>query len=357
MRAILLERVQPTMRLGKTLFANDGRVLLHRGTELSEAYVDHLKGLGYTALYVEDPQTEGIEVPELVTEKTRLTAVAAVKTAFSELREMKGQKLQHDWSGRRTLFNAAHSIVTEVSSSRDLCIQLMELRSSDGYTFAHSVNVCILGMALARKLDVPYNKMVDLAIGLLMHDIGKLLLPESLRDDIARPLTPEEEKAYEIHAEGGFGLLRDMGSTFGAPSKIVALQHHERWDGQGYPRGLKGDQIHEFAQICAIANTYDRLTTSAAYGRRAAPHEALEFIMGAGGTLFRLPLVQAFLEIVAPYPLGTTVKLNTGEIGVVVAIEKGLPQRPVLRLLGDHSGDEFRLTEHHDRVVVGVIDV
>ncbi|MOA70183.1 hypothetical protein D3C78_1988700 [compost metagenome] len=67
--------------------------------------------------------------------------------------------------------------------------------------------------------------------------------------------------------------------------------------------------------------------------------------------------MQAFLEIVAPYPLGTTVKLNTGEIGVVVAIEKGLPQRPALRLIGDYARDEFRLTEHHDRVIVGVIEV
>jgi HD-GYP domain-containing protein (c-di-GMP phosphodiesterase class II) len=356
MRAIMLDRVQPSMRLGKTLFAGDGRVLLHRGTELSDAYLEHLRSLGFTALYVEDPRTEGVEAPELVSDKTRLVAVAAVKTAFAGLKDMQGHKFQHGWSGRRSLYNAASSIVTEVSASKDLCIQLMELRSSDGYTFAHSVNVCILGMALARKLEVPYNKMVDLAIGLLIHDIGKLLLPEELRD-ATRELTSEEAKAYEHHAEAGYGLLKDLGSTFGAPSKIVALQHHERWDGQGYPRGLKGDQIHEFAQICAIANTYDRLTTSAAFGRRAAPHEALEFIMGAGGTLFRLPLVQAFLEIVAPYPLGSTVKLNTGEIGVVVRIEKGLPQRPVLRMLADHSGDEFRLTDHQDRVVVGVVEV
>jgi HD-GYP domain-containing protein (c-di-GMP phosphodiesterase class II) len=356
MRAMMLERVQPSMKLGKTLFANDGRVLLHRGTELSDAYLDHLRSLGYTALYVEDPQTADVEAKEFVSDKTRLMAVAAVRTAFTELKEMKGGKLQQDWTGRRSLYNAANSIVSEVSLSKDLCIQLMELRSADGYTFAHSVNVCILGMALARKLEVPFNKMVDLAIGLLVHDIGKLLLPEALRDDIARPLTPEEEKVYETHAEGGYGLLRDLGSTFGAPSKIVALQHHERWDGEGYPKGLKGTEIHEFAQICAIANTYDRLTTSAAYGRRAAPHEALEFIMGAGGTLFRLELVQAFLEVVAPYPLGTTVRLNTNETGVVVAIEKGMPQRPTLKMMGERYGEEMRLLDHQDRVIVGVVE-
>jgi HD-GYP domain-containing protein (c-di-GMP phosphodiesterase class II) len=355
MRAMMLERVQPLMKLGKTLFANDGRILLHRGTELSEAYLDHLRSLGFTAIYVEDPFAEDVEPREMVSDKTRMVAVAAVKDAFSSLKAMQGTKHNSDWSGRRSLYHAANSIVTEVSTSKDLCVQLMELRGADGYTFAHSVNVCILGMALARKLEVPYNKMVDLAIGLLIHDIGKLLLPEELRDP-DRKLTPAEAKLYEDHTEGGYGLLRDLGSTFGATSKIVALQHHERWDGQGYPKGLMGDQIHEFAQICAIANTYDRLTTSAVFGKRAMPHEALEYIMGAGGSHFRLPLVQAFLEVVAPYPLGTTVKLNTGEVGIVKRIEKGLPQRPVLRLLTDSTEDEFPLPKYPDKVIVDVVE-
>lgn len=356
MRAMLLDRVQPQMKLGKTLYAGDGRILLHRGTELSPEYLEHLGNLGFTALYIQDPATDAIEPKEVVSEKTRQEAVWAVKEAFSTLRPNAGLKLNQDWAGRRILYHAATSIVSEVSSNRNLSIQMMELRSADGATFAHSVNVCILGMALAQKLRMPHNRLVDLAIGLMIHDIGKLLLPEELRS-ADRELSDEEQAEYERHCEGGWGLLRDLGSTFGAPSKIVALQHHERWDGTGYPRGLKGSQIHEFAQICAIANTYDKLTTSNFYGKRALPHEALEYLMGAGGSHFQLPMVQAFLDVVAPYPLGTSVRLNTGETGIVFEIEKGLPQRPVLRLVGvPEDKAEFRLSEHPDRVIVAAME-
>lgn len=350
MRAMTLDRVQPAMRLGKTLYAGDGRILLHRGTELSEEYLDHLRTLGFSALYIEDETP--IEAKEPVSDKTRQIAVAAVKEAFSALRPNQGRKTNADWSGRRVLYQAAGSIVAEVSASKDLCIQMMEMRSADGYAFQHAVNVCILGMALAQKLKMSHNKLVDLAIGLLIHDIGKQLLPEKLRED--RLLGPDEESAYMAHCEGGYGLLRDLGSTFGAPSRIVALQHHERWDGTGYPRGLKGEEIHEFAQICAIANTYDRLTTSNAFGKRALPHEALEYLMGACGTHFSLPLVQAFLEVVAPYPVGMKVKLNTGETGLVSRIEPKLPQRPVLWLIETQS--ELSLAENLDRAIVGVVE-
>jgi HD-GYP domain-containing protein (c-di-GMP phosphodiesterase class II) len=209
-----------------------------------------------------------------------------------------------------------------------------------------------MGVALARQLNLPYGKMVDLAIGLLLHDIGKLALPDALRDP-NRTLTEDEEYEYQRHTSGGFGLLKDMGQTFGATSKIVALQHHEHWDGSGYPKKLKGNAIHEFAQICAVVDTYDRLTTSRKYGRQALPHEALEYLMGSCGTKFKLSVVQAFLEIVAPFPIGSTVSLSGGEKGVVVEVEAKLPQRPVVRLQGSDPLP-IRLADHPSRVVTGV---
>jgi HD-GYP domain-containing protein (c-di-GMP phosphodiesterase class II) len=357
MRAVTLEQIKPGMKLGKTLFAGDGRVLLHRGTVLGEKYVEHLAGLGFNALYVEDPALADLEMNEVVSENTRLVATAAVKDAFNHLRNSKGRNFHQDWSGRRALYHAATSIQAEIQSSKDLMFQVMELRSQDGYTFAHSVNVCILGMAVARKLDLPHQKLVDLAIGLLLHDIGGLLLGDELRDP-NRVLSEVETVVYRTHAQGGFDLLKDMRETFGATSKIVTLQHHEWWDGSGYPKGLQGDEIHEFAQICGIVDTYDRLITSNKFGRRALPHEALEYIMGTGGRQFKLDLVKTFISVVAPYPLGTTVRLNNGEMGVVVRLEKGLPHRPVLRMVRGNSvsTEELRLTEHPDRVVVGVAD-
>jgi HD-GYP domain-containing protein (c-di-GMP phosphodiesterase class II) len=355
MRAITLDQITPSMKLGKSLFAGDGRVLLHRGTVLSEKYVEHLAQLGFTALYVEDPNTADVPMPEMVAEKTRVQAMVAVKDAFTTFRSSRGQKINQDWSGRRALYHAASSIQSEIIGSKDLMFQVMELRSQDGYTFAHSVNVCILGMALARALNVSHSRLIDLAIGLLLHDIGALLLPENLRDPL-HTFSVTDQVVYRTHAVGGYNLLKDMRETFGAATKIVTLQHHEWWDGSGYPKGLAGDDIHEFAQICGIVDTYDRLITSTKFGKQALPHEALEYLMGTGGRQFRLEIVQAFLTIVAPYPIGSAVRLNSGEEGVVIAIEKGLPQRPVLRMLHPHANSrvEIRLSEHPEKAIVGI---
>lgn len=355
MRAVTLSQISPTMKLGKTLFAGDGRVLLHKGTVLSEKYVEHLQSLGFEALYVEDSSTEDVEMPEVVSEKTRLQAMVAVKDAFTTFKASRGQRFHQDWSGRRALYHAASSIQSEITASKDLMFQVMELRSQDGYTFAHSVNVCILGMALAREMGIPHTRMIDLAIGLLLHDIGVLLLPEDLRNHNEQ-LAGARAVAYRSHTQGGYDLLKDMRETFGAATKIVTLQHHEWWDGSGYPKGLQGDEIHEFAQICGIVDTYDRLITSQKFGRQALPHEALEYLMGTGGRQFKLDLVKAFISVIAPYPIGTTVSLNTGEEGVVVRIEKGLPHRPVLRLVKGLKLDEkeLQLSQDPGRVIVGV---
>ena len=357
MRAMTLDGIGPPLKLGRTLYAGDGRVLLHRGTELSAEYVAQLRELGFEALYVDDPRDPSEILPaDLVSEQTRVEAMGAVKEAFSHMASVRGSKFVHDWSGRRALYVAASSITNEVMACKDLCFQMAELRSGDGYTFAHSVNVAILGMALARKLQVPHNQLVDLAIGLLLHDLGKLVLADPLRDP-DRQLSEDERAAYEKHARNGYALLQSMGGSFSAHTKIIALQHHERWDGSGYPKGLKEAEIHQFAQICAITDTYDRLITSKAFGFKALPHEALEFLMGSCDRLFSLDLVRAFLEIVAPYPLGTTVKLNTGEEGVVVRIDKGMHTRPVLRLFqeGRLQTEHFELYHHPDRAIVQVI--
>jgi HD-GYP domain-containing protein (c-di-GMP phosphodiesterase class II) len=160
------------------------------------------------------------------------------------------------------------------------------------------------------------------------------------------------------HTSMGHRILAGNSSPMFQMAAEIAQSHHEWWDGSGYPKGLAGNDIHEFAQICSIVDTYDRLITSNKFGRRALPHEALEYIMGSGGRQFRLELVQTFISVVAPYPLGTTVRLNTGEMGVVIRLEKGLPHRPVLRLVRGTrlSDEELRLTSHPDRVVVGVAD-
>ncbi len=353
-----LANVKIDMTLGRTIFADDGRVLLKRGTVLTAAYLETLNRYGYEVLYVADPATPSLELREPVSERTRSAAIGSVREAFRTFRAP-NRKLDQDWTGRRILYNAATSLVNDITSNRDLNLQLTEMRSQNSYLFAHSVNVCILGLALGQKLQFNYGKLADLAIGLLIHDIGKSLLPAEYAT-LHTHVQPVADPGYQTHPRLGFDMLRQAGRTLGAPSKIVPLQHHERWDGQGFPSGLKGSEIHEFAQVAAIVNAYDNLVHLNFDGQTLPPSEVIEFFMATGGTLFNPEMVEVFIKMLVPYPLGCYVYLSNQAEGFVSGLDRAIPLRPIVRIITESTGKsahptyDLDLRQHADITIVGV---
>ena len=124
----------------------------------------------------------------------------------------------------------------------------------------------------------------------------------------------------------------------------VALQHHERYNGEGYPRGLKGERIHEFARIVAVADTYDAITSNRVYKKASLPHEAYEMLAGSGNSVFDFKVVKSFLHNIAAYPAGTFVQLSTGELGAVVETFKGHSLRPRVRVLFAPDGEKMKIS-------------
>jgi HD-GYP domain-containing protein (c-di-GMP phosphodiesterase class II) len=143
-----------------------------------------------------------------------------------------------------------------------------------------------------------------------------------------------------------------------AVSAHVALQHHERVDGTGYPRGLTGAEMHIFGKITAVADVYEALTANRVYRKGQLPHEALELLLGACGTHFDREIVQLFLKTISIYPLGMTVLLNSGKTGVVTQVHQNHPQRPTVRILQEANGKEvavpyeMNLMEHLTTMIV-----
>lgn len=346
------------MKLGRTIFAEDGRILLQRGTTLTWAYLETLKRYGFEIIYVTEPTTPSVDLREPISERTRSEAIGSVREAFRTFRSP-SRKLDQDWTGRRILYNAATSIVNDLIGNRDLNLQLTEMRTQNSYLFAHSVNVCILGLALGQKLQYNYSKLADLAMGLLTHDIGKSLLPPEAAT-LHTHMLPVTDATYQTHARTGFDMLRQVGRALAAPSKIVSLQHHERWDGLGFPSGLKGDDIHEFAQITAIVNAYDNLSHLNIDGQPTPPSEVIEFLMASGGTLFNPQMVETFIKMLVPYPLGCYVSLSNGAEGFVSGIDRMIPLRPIVRVIIEPEGHaaqrpyDLDLRQHADVTVVGV---
>lgn len=356
MRLVLIQDVAPGVRLGKTIYGEDGRILLNRGTELSGAYIETLARMGYQALYVLEAHALDIPQNEPITDRTRQEALVAVRDTFRKVREP-NRSLDQEWTSRRILYNAATSIIAELQSNRDLNLQMAELRTASSYTFDHSVNVCLLGLALGERVGMAHAKLVDLAVGLLLHDIGKTILPAELLH-LHEGAEGVSNERYRGHARLGFDMLQQLGKTLSGPARIIALQHHERVDGSGFPKGLAGGDIHPFAQIAAIANTYDNLIHDLAPGRPSPPHQAMEYLMASGGSQFDHALVSEFLKLLVPFPLETVVRLSTQEEGLIVAVDRGLPMRPTVRVTSDPDGYarpkpyELDLKRHPDVTIV-----
>jgi len=236
--------------------------------------------------------------------------------------------------------SAAASIVDEVinnlSRHPGILISLSKLKSYDEYTFMHCVNVAVFSMALGKSLHYTRNDLQKLGLGALFHDIGKRRIPNEILNKPGS-LSPREMKQMRKHPLYSLELLRDVAGMNSA-SLHVPLEHHERISGKGYPRGLKGYGISEFGMIAMIADVYDAMTTERVYSRKMSPHTALSKIFAMGKDNFNMSFVERFIAQIGVYPVGTTVILDSGEVGVVTRIHRDHLLLPVVLILSDRNG-------------------
>jgi putative nucleotidyltransferase with HDIG domain len=238
--------------------------------------------------------------------------------------------------GRRVDGERAHDTVTDMIDSifrnRDALLSLARLKSFDEYTFHHSLNVAVLTLNLAVNLGILDNELLRLGIGAVLHDLGKVRLPDGLIQKPG-PLDNREFEAVKTHAAHGAKLLLD-GRSVPLDCAAVPLSHHERYDGTGYPRRLSGVRVGKFGLITGIADVYDAMTTNRPYQKAISPTQALNKMYGWAGAQFHPIYVRKFIQCVGIYPIGSVVRLDTGEVGVVIRQNRGELLRPWVRLDG-----------------------
>lgn len=352
MRAVPVEVVQPGMVVAKTIYGEHSKILLARGVALTEQYIYRLKELGIMSLYVTDETLGDIEVPETISEQTRVETMNLTREAFGNVRMNKKINVQK-------VNQIVDRIIEEILSRKNFMQCLLDIRALNNFTFAHSVNVTVLALITGIGIGFARDKLKQLAVGALFHDIGKIGLPEDLL--VKAELTVEEEAEVRKHPEAGFEILRKIDGV-SLLSAHVAYQHHERFNGAGYPRGLNDSGINQFARIVAVADNYDNLTTDRAGRPRLYPQQAVEYLILNSGTYFDPEIVKDFIDNIALFPVGTLVLLNSGEKGVVVKAHKGFPTRPVVRVTKDRTGEpvtppfEVDLLDKHVYFLTGVLN-
>jgi len=350
MRLVLTENLKKDMELAKPIYEN-GNILLNKGVKNLFKYKNKLLELGIKHLYVEDKYSYDIEINEAIKDSTRRNGKKIVTNTFNRI---KNGFLEIN---TKDLKSVVEDITDELVLNEDILLNLVSLKSTSNYTYEHSVNVSVICIALGKMLGYSKNELFKLGMGGMLHDVGKTLIPEEIINKPAK-LTEHEYEIIKNHPELGFNYLQQIDSV--SPlSRIVVYSHHERVDGSGYPRGLKGDEIHEFARVAAIADVFDALTSDRVYRDKWPTYKAAEYIMNHTEQLFDYQLVKKFLPQVSFYPNGSEIILSTGHRAVVRAQNVGFPTRPVLRLIEDDEGNELAeeldLLKHMNIVITKVI--
>jgi len=260
-------------------------------------------------------------------------ASAIRKQAVAEVHELFHSVESGRLPDTRGALESAKQMVESIIRNPDAMVWMSQLKNKDQYTAIHCVNVCTLAVAFGRHLGMSEGELFHLGLGALLHDLGKLRVPTDILNKPGK-LTRDEFTVMKQHPTEGKNLLMSSGVIPDA-SLEVAYTHHERMDGRGYPRGLKGHQLSLFTKIVAIVDVYDALTSERVYHEGMSAAEALGKIYEWGARDLDADMVEKFIQSIGLFPVGCQVELTDGRIGVVLEANRLMPRRPKILILLD----------------------
>ena len=312
---------------------------------IHEVYIDPSRGDDVPDAPTAEEVTEHLEhemlkaAAEPVPER-RIAAgeeMARAKKIHGEANKIIHNIMQDVRLGQQVKLEQAEPVVMQMTESilrnGGALLSLTRVKNKDDYTFMHSVSVCALLVSFCRAMDMDADVIHLAGIGGLLHDIGKVKVPDAILNEPGR-LTDDEFKVMKCHVVESKKILSET-DGIAETSIQVAAQHHERHDGSGYPEGLKGEAITQMGQMAAICDVYDAITSERCYHKGLVPHEALRKIFEWSKFHFNPTLVQAFLRTIGIYPVGTLVLLESGRIGVVVEQSESNLLQPRVKLFFD----------------------
>lgn len=316
--AALCQTVHVDLGMGE---APDPRLILHESAVESAASreITELRDATY------EEQSEFVEEFDAAIPICEKLSVR-VGDVMRDLRE--GKDLDFE-----SLKEGVNAMIDSVMRNPDAFAFLIELRKKDIYAYRHSLATSVWAATFGRHLGLPRPKIEILAQGGLLLDVGKSRLPLSLLNKAGR-LDENEMDLMRTHVQLGLDILKTDRKV---PAEVVSMvaTHHERYDGRGYPKGLKELEIPLYGRIAGIVDTYDALTSPRVYAKPMSPHGAVNVLYEWRDMDFQKELVEQFIQTVGIYPTGTLVELSTGEIGVVISLNGARRLLPRVMILLD----------------------
>jgi HD-GYP domain-containing protein (c-di-GMP phosphodiesterase class II) len=291
----------------------------------------------------------GSEMEETSRRRTMGAYFKSIEALTESTRESKAGK----HANLRTLKRAIHAIVDLALSEEHTLLSLVNVKGHRNEGSNHAVNVAVLSTALGAKLGMPRKFLGELGLAALLHDMGKIDLPEGLRSTCRNQLSPEDITTYHTHVfSGAERLLKERMVDSVVKTINVVFLHHYRHDGTGYPKLMIPKQQNVFTRIVAVADFYDNATTPGRLEENAqTPEAVLRLLMARSGTEFDPLVVKAFVNLMGLYPLGCMVRLDTGEVGTVIApaSDSKFLDRPTVRIVAGTADGQDRIVNLLDR--------
>jgi putative nucleotidyltransferase with HDIG domain len=237
-------------------------------------------------------------------------------------------------------------MVDSIVRNPDALTWLTRLKLRDDYTYAHSIAVSVLALALGRHLGLPREDLEVLGSSTLLQDIGKLELPKKLLDKPAA-LSETEYKVIQKHVAFSADILRKHKLLPRRALEIV-ISHHERYDGSGYPRGIKGNRIDLLSTIAGLVDCYDAMISPRPYSSPMTSFEALSRLYELANNAFPRAIIEHFIQCIGVFPIGSFVELSNGAIGIVVSRNRVRQLKPRIMLITDTAKNRLDSSETID---------
>jgi HD-GYP domain-containing protein (c-di-GMP phosphodiesterase class II) len=369
-----LKDVSEGMILGRSIFSPNGTLLVAAGFRITEQIIARLKHLQYNSVYINDKGTEGIIPEDIVNEQVRCEAeidIANLQNKASsiiEIREESADKISRILEDKSGLFKEIQfgpvfkrhvgNIVESLLSSNVSILNLSAIKTMSGYAYQHALNTAVISLYLGMQFNYTRYELEELGIGALLMDTGMIAIPKKILEKEGK-LSQEEFLIMREHPNYGFVILQNAPNQIIVP-RSMALQHHERQDGTGYPRAIRGTNeeplkrdvtkmqqglMHRYAEIMAAADAYDAMTTTRPYAAAKSPAEAIKELIKVSGTQLNRRVIEKLVRSIPVFPKGCRIEVISsinpeliGCQGVVAEVRSANLYKPVVLLMKNKRG-------------------
>lgn len=383
MKLVTVEDLREGDIIASDVLLEDYTVVLSKGTVIKTQYIDKLRELEVYTVYIEERQ-EKEEVktqpkPPVTAKKTEekppATPTPAAKTPApqtppqkktnklsmekvtilrddveeqvkNKIKDILELHIYQQTEGLQKIAETAQNIITDILEEEEVVEKVYDVRERSADIYEHSLQVCTIATLIALKLGMNKKQVYDISVGSLIHDLGLRYLVVRYEDQDINLLPAKDQEEYKKHPIYAYTAVKNE-TWLSDNAKDIILNHHERKDKSGYPLGT--DLVSRMTQIVGVCDEFDELICGVGKAR-VRVHEAINNIRNYSGIWYDSDIVSAFLQLIAVYPVGSRVKTNKGELGIVMRQNPHFPERPVLRIIEDKYGQAI-----HAEIIVDLI--